>query len=134
MISKVLQLHVLLAYQLHHYLRRTLYIVKAMFMVTTTARAHTTTTLHVCYKATHADHLATQDQLNWTSQNVCTARILEVSRGDVGCCCVKPRWIQWLYYPKTGGCDGIKVLPDCVRAVVPWVTMVFPLLSGPSTH
>ena len=29
---------------------------------------------------------------------------------------------------------GIEMFPDCVCAVVPWVTTVFPLLSGPSTH
>ena len=100
MISKILQLYILLAgraltpdvqspYQLHHYLRRTLYIVNAVFMVTTTARAHTTTTLNVCYKAIHADHFPTHGQLNWTIQNVCTARTLKVSQRDVGCCCVK---------------------------------------------
>ena len=52
---------------------RTLYIVNPMFMVTITARADTTTTLHVSYKAIHADHFPTQGQ---TIQNVCTARML----------------------------------------------------------
>ena len=56
-VSKILQLHILLAtraltpqspYQLHHYFRRTLYTVNAVFTVTTTASAHTTTTHASC--------------------------------------------------------------------------------------
>ena len=140
MVSDILQLQVLLAsraltpdvqspYQLHHYLRRALYIVNAILLVTTTARAHTTTTLHVCnpcrpFCHTKSGGLDNSECLyswdNGSQPGRCWMLLCETEMDKV---VVQPenQWVWWY--------QGASWL--CV-AVVPWVTTVFPLVSGPS--
>ena len=73
-------------------------------------------------------------QLAWVVEDICATGTLKVNQGDVRPNCLKPRWSKWVYYLKTGRCNGVKVLPKCACAVTSWVTTIFPFLSGPSTH